>query len=622
MVDSIPIVPGRDMIATLQSTFSKLIWLCLSPLLMRSVASIDTSHRQTIQGVAPLLFQGTLLNDLQNPISNASIQLWQTDPLGIYDHPNAAGSNSLDDTFQYCGTAETDMDGSFSFLTHRPGAYANRPTHFHYKVWMDGREMLTSQFYFDDENTSYSDMQIIELQEYEFDNGVMGYVADKTIVLDMNLGGNGPFTPSDMEGPFYPVFDFFGYGNNLINASFITSDEMDSGAPAATVQSPTQTNASVSYDVPTSSIEDITNENASQQSSSSVDIIESGELTASDQNANFGEASISPSTAAAVGGEEESTTTEQDTNNGDAVSERLVYTLADVQESLTENWIVIHGTVYEVSDLFDRHPTGPQGIEAFLHDEASRMFPRMPPATLPPMCLNQAKFDESTELQNTEPTCEDFTEVDEKNGLPCHHFVTGMNATNKYIGEYEKGVLAHDLALLTDSPFTWWVSIHGRVYNITRYLNNIRNEQTKQIEENHPMAYLEPTLNNLIVNKYNEDATDLFSSVYPNDGILRCMDELFFVGILDTRFDEVTSAAAVQSPTNNNASVSYAASDQNTSIEEVSTSAAGEEESTTMEHDTNNGDAIVKSTSNSGAGQSQFCVTLCVILILQCSLFL
>jgi hypothetical protein len=93
-------------------------------------------------------------------------------------------------------------------------------------------------------------------------------------------------------------------------------------------------------------------------------------------------------------------------------------------------------------------------------------------------------------------------------------------------------------------------------------------------------------------------------------------------GILDTRFDEVTSAAAVQSPTNNNASVSYAASDQNISIEEVSTSAAGEEESTTMEHDTNNGDAIVKSTSNSGAGQSQFCVTLCVILILQCSLFL
>jgi len=219
--------------------------------------------------------------------------------------------------------------------------------------------------------------------------------------------------------------------------------------------------------------------------------------------------------------------------------ERLVYTLVNVQERITENWIVIHGTVYEVTDLFNRHPTGPQGIEAFLHDEASRMFPRVPPATLPPMCLNSAKFEESKELQSTDPVCIDFTEEDKKNGLPCHTFVTGVNATNQYMGEYEKGVLAHDGSILAASPFTFWVSIHERVYNVTRYINNIRNENTKQIEKDHPMAYLEPTLNNLIVNKLNEDATELFMSVYPDDRILRCMDELFYVGIIDTRFDVV-----------------------------------------------------------------------------------
>ena len=219
--------------------------------------------------------------------------------------------------------------------------------------------------------------------------------------------------------------------------------------------------------------------------------------------------------------------------------ERTVYTLPDVQERTNENWIVINGFVYDVGGLFERHPTGPAGIEAFLHDDASRMFPRMPPALLPDMCLNKAKFENNEELQNKKPTCVDFTAEDKKNGLPCHDFVTGTNATAKYMGEFEKGVLAHDGALLLESPFTFWVTIHDRVYNVTSYVNNMRNEQTKQIEKDHPNAYLEPTLNNLVINKLNEDATELFLSVYPDDRVLGCMDELFYVGIIDTRFDVI-----------------------------------------------------------------------------------
>lgn len=219
--------------------------------------------------------------------------------------------------------------------------------------------------------------------------------------------------------------------------------------------------------------------------------------------------------------------------------ERTVYTLPDVQERTNENWIVVNGNVYDVSNLFDRHPTGPAGIEAFLHDDASRMFPRLPVALLPPFCLNEAKIEENTDLQSTDPVCKDMTEEDKKMGLPCHTFVTGINATSKYMGEFEKGVLAHDGTVLLESPFTFWVSIHDRVYNVTDYVNNIRNDQTKQIEKDHPNAYLEPTLNNLVINKLNEDATELFLSVYPDDRVLGCMDELFYVGIIDTRFDVV-----------------------------------------------------------------------------------
>lgn len=219
--------------------------------------------------------------------------------------------------------------------------------------------------------------------------------------------------------------------------------------------------------------------------------------------------------------------------------ERTVYTLQNVQERTNEEWIVLNGYVYDVGGLFNKHPGGPAGIEAFLNDDASRMFPRLPPALLPPMCLNKAKIEESEELQSTDKVCAQMTDEDKKNGVPCHTFVTGINETAKYMGEFEKGVLAHDGGVLLESPFTFWVSIHDRVYNVTDYVNNIRNDQTKQIEKDHPMAYLEPTLNNLVINKLNEDATELFLSVYPDDRILMCMDELFYVGIIDTRFDVV-----------------------------------------------------------------------------------
>ena len=62
---------------------------------------------------------------------------------------------------------------------------------------------------------------------------------------------------------------------------------------------------------------------------------------------------------------------------------------------------------------------------------------------------------------------------------------------------------------------------------------------SKQIEKDHPLAYLEQKMNNLIINKLNEDATELFVSLFPDDKLLGCMDELFYVGIIDTRFDVV-----------------------------------------------------------------------------------
>ncbi|KAL3793749.1 hypothetical protein HJC23_013311 [Cyclotella cryptica] len=205
--------------------------------ILRIIASVASyTERKQIEGVPLILFHGTLLNDLGAAVEGADVQFWQTDPNGVYDHPAAKGASSLFSSFQYFGTTKTLGDGSFSFLTHRPGIYTGRPTHIHYKVWVDGENILTSQFYFADENTQYSDMQQLELQEYDFGADGAGFVTNKTIVVDLKLGGSGPFTPRDMEGPFYPVVDFFNFDNDLTNSA-VTSDAILEGTSMLTPSS-------------------------------------------------------------------------------------------------------------------------------------------------------------------------------------------------------------------------------------------------------------------------------------------------------------------------------------------------------------------------------------------------
>lgn len=146
-----------------------------------------------------------------------------------YDHPGA-GAVTLNPNFQYYGTAKTSEDGGFWFKTHRPGIYSGRPTHIHFKVWVGGVAILTSQLYFLDENTSYPSTLQLELKEEIDEDGLTYFSTSKTIRVNLNLGGSGPFTPRDMEGPFYPAVEFFDFDSDLTN-----TQNSNEGTPIPTV---------------------------------------------------------------------------------------------------------------------------------------------------------------------------------------------------------------------------------------------------------------------------------------------------------------------------------------------------------------------------------------------------
>ena len=93
-------------------------------------------------------FGGTLFDAGGMPVAGAVIEIWQTDDNGIYAHPNDRRTSLRDANFQFYGESVTAADGTYRFRTILPGYYASRPRHIHVKVKLNGRTLLTTQFYF------------------------------------------------------------------------------------------------------------------------------------------------------------------------------------------------------------------------------------------------------------------------------------------------------------------------------------------------------------------------------------------------------------------------------------------------------------------------------------------
>ena len=107
------------------------------------------------------------------PINKATVEIWQTDPNGLYKDHRDRSPGRRDPGFQYWGKARTNADGTFSFTTLVPGKYEPRPAHIHFKVWIDDRAVLTSQMYFRNHpaevwkglSATTNDLQTVELQK-------------------------------------------------------------------------------------------------------------------------------------------------------------------------------------------------------------------------------------------------------------------------------------------------------------------------------------------------------------------------------------------------------------------------------------------------------------------------
>ncbi len=110
----------------------------------------------------PFLFQGTVTDLDGNPLENARVELWHADDDGYYSQfaPGIPEWNLR-------GTIVTGPDGRFAFHTVKPAPYRIptdgscgaliaaagwhpwRPAHLHLKVSAPGKQLITTQLYFE-----------------------------------------------------------------------------------------------------------------------------------------------------------------------------------------------------------------------------------------------------------------------------------------------------------------------------------------------------------------------------------------------------------------------------------------------------------------------------------------
>jgi protocatechuate 3,4-dioxygenase beta subunit len=104
---------------------------------------------------------GQIRNLEGEPVSAATILIWQANCFGRYDHPNDVTQAPLDPNFHGFAEIASNSSGAYRFRTVKPGAYSAiadwiRAPHIHFEV-VGQFERLITQMYFPDDPLNASD---------------------------------------------------------------------------------------------------------------------------------------------------------------------------------------------------------------------------------------------------------------------------------------------------------------------------------------------------------------------------------------------------------------------------------------------------------------------------------
>jgi protocatechuate 3,4-dioxygenase beta subunit len=122
------------------------------------VDKIRADIREDRQGTPLRVATRVVDKDGCTPIKDAIFEIWHCDAGGLYSGFEAAsqggGGGARDDKRYLRGAQTTNADGIAVITTIYPGWYRGRTVHIHAKIALSNTELLTTQFYFDEDTTA------------------------------------------------------------------------------------------------------------------------------------------------------------------------------------------------------------------------------------------------------------------------------------------------------------------------------------------------------------------------------------------------------------------------------------------------------------------------------------
>ncbi len=137
---------------------------------------------------------GRVLDKNGQPVSGATIELWQANAAGRYAHPADTNPAPLDPNFQGFGKLVSAPDGSYRYTTIKPGVYPDgddspRPPHIHLDI-VGKTDRVVTQMLFPNEPLNDTDDVVPQwararLMAVEFGKGANGAVRYRwDLILD------------------------------------------------------------------------------------------------------------------------------------------------------------------------------------------------------------------------------------------------------------------------------------------------------------------------------------------------------------------------------------------------------------------------------------------------------
>jgi protocatechuate 3,4-dioxygenase beta subunit len=165
------------------------------PLTAQKDKDFDLTQINDQKGVAKgqvVYIEGRVLDTHDNPIEDATVDIWQANAAGKYNHPHDSYDAPLDPNFQGWAIVQSGKDGVFRFKTIIPGAYPaskswDRPPHIHFKVTKKGFVEIITQMYFPDHELNAPDLLLNKKSKKEQAQMIASKVKGKSDTLGYNV---------------------------------------------------------------------------------------------------------------------------------------------------------------------------------------------------------------------------------------------------------------------------------------------------------------------------------------------------------------------------------------------------------------------------------------------------